>query len=94
MKEKDETFWHMLGGVRWLIVPKCKKLRCCKGETDFANKEIRIGHKVKGELLIDTIVHDGMEARLPFLAHDQIEGAASEIASLLVKCGVRVIEEE
>ena len=63
-----------------------------KGETDAPNQpkpEIRIRKHLRGLMLLDTLIHEGLHATLWDLDDDAVHATASDIARLLWRLGYR-----
>ena len=73
----------IIAGHKFTIVYKTMK---DYGELDVDNKKIFISNKIKGEMLLDTIIHEGFHAMLALSGLGYIlEDVQSELEEALVR---------
>lgn len=78
-------------GKRWKyrVTRPMKK----RGEADSVRKEVRISGDMKGEKLLDTIIHEALHVGCWDLDEEVVEEVATDIARLLWRLGYRNLND-
>lgn len=66
------------------------------GDSDsaLAHPQIRVRQALRGQTMLDVIIHEGLHASRPELAEEAVTETASDIARLLWKVGYRLREDK
>lgn len=73
---------------RLRFVPGLKHYGMCDAP-DKAGKEIKVRRSLRGQLKLDTIIHECLHAALWDLGEESIDQAATDIARVLTRLGYR-----
>lgn len=86
----------LIRGKRWRLLFTRELSHQHLGECDHPstrNKAIRIRKSLRGELRLDTLIHETLHAGYPDMSEDAINQVASDVARVLWKVGYRNIYE-
>ncbi|MBD3408517.1 MAG: hypothetical protein GF411_20505 [Candidatus Lokiarchaeota archaeon] len=83
---------HLFRNKRFKFFFRHPKNKNHLGTCSSEDKEIEISPKLKGEELLDCVIHESIHACLPDIDDDAVDETSTSIAKLLVRLGIGEIE--
>ena len=63
------------------------------GSVDYRTYTINVRPKLKGSMLLETVLHEGLHVLFPFLSEDAVTCAGHDLTKLVTKFGVSIGKE-